>query len=298
MKKVYLSALIAFHSCLPFLTTAQVNPLLNSQKVKNYLPHMTSNEIDSLLQKSDLVIIPISALEQHASHLPIGTDFLNGVELCKLIAQESDILVAPVLMAGQSPYHMGFTGTITLSAETIIKVHLEAVQSLIEHGFKRFIIMSSHGGNDAIVGFIVDQVNQTTSGIAVNYDKAVEPFLEPIQSYGGHAGTGETSKSLYLIPNLVKMNRIGTTTSTLPKHLKDMQGSVATDPTTRLVFLAEILKDESTGKKSSSSEISSSGVVGPFDLEKTNVQFGEDIVIRHVRAATEFISKWNDLVKK
>ena len=98
-------------------------------------------------------------------------------------------------MAVQSPYYMGFAGTITLRAETIIKVHLEAVQSLIEHGFKRFIIMSSHVGNDAIVEFIVDQINQTTSGIAVNYDKAVEPLLEPIQSYGGHAGTGEISKS-------------------------------------------------------------------------------------------------------
>jgi len=298
MKKVYLSILTACLICQPFLITAQISPLSDKQKVKNYLPHMTSNEIDSLLQKSDLVIIPVGALEQHARHLPIGTDFLNGVELCKLIAQESDILVAPVLMAGQSPYHMGFAGTITLSAETVIKVHMEAVQSLIEHDFKRFIIMSSHGGNDAIVDFIVDQVNQTTSGIAVNYDKAIEPFLEPIQSYGGHAGTGETSKSLYLIPNLVKMNRIGTTTNTLPKHLKDIQGSVASDPTTRLVFLAEILKDESTGKKTSSSEISSSGVVGPFELEKTNVKFGEDIVLRNVEAAIQFIDKWNNLVKK
>ena len=35
-------------------------------------------------------------------------------------------------MVGQSPYHMGFAGSITLRAETIIDVHLQAVESLIE----------------------------------------------------------------------------------------------------------------------------------------------------------------------
>ena len=59
---------------------AQTNPLWTQQKVKNYLPHMTSPEVESLLTKTDLVIIPVGALEQHAGHLPIGTDFIAGVE--------------------------------------------------------------------------------------------------------------------------------------------------------------------------------------------------------------------------
>ena len=113
-------------------------PAQNSKKIKNYLPHMTSPEVKELLTKTDMVIIPVAALEQHGNHLPIGTDFLNAVESSIQIAQIKDVLVAPILMAGQSPYHMGFSGTITLSAETIIKVHMEAVNSLIRHGFKRF----------------------------------------------------------------------------------------------------------------------------------------------------------------
>ncbi len=73
---------------------AQVNPLWSQEKVKNYLPHMTVPEVESFLERSDMVIIPLGALEQHGRHLPIGTDFINGVERCKLIAQERDILVA------------------------------------------------------------------------------------------------------------------------------------------------------------------------------------------------------------
>ena len=64
---------------------AQTNPLWTQQKIKNYLPHMTSPEVEALLAKTDMVIIPVASLEQHGSHLPIGTDFINGVERCKLI---------------------------------------------------------------------------------------------------------------------------------------------------------------------------------------------------------------------
>jgi len=55
--------------------TAQTNPLWVQQKVKNYLPHMTSPEVSELLLKTDMVIIPVGSLEQHGKHLPIGTDF-------------------------------------------------------------------------------------------------------------------------------------------------------------------------------------------------------------------------------
>ena len=78
---------------------AQTNPLWTTEKVKNYLPHMTVPEVRSFLERSDMVIIPVGALEQHGDHLPIGTDFINGVERCKLIAAERDVLVAPVMMA-------------------------------------------------------------------------------------------------------------------------------------------------------------------------------------------------------
>src|ERR1041384_7169668 len=105
---------------VPVAAIAQAtNPLWHEEKVKNYLPHMSWPEVQDLLTRTDMVIIPIASLEEHALHLPIGTDFLNGLERAKLIAQKTDVLVAPILLPGSSPYHMGFPGTITLKAETI-----------------------------------------------------------------------------------------------------------------------------------------------------------------------------------
>lgn len=286
---------------------AQTNPLWNEKKVKNYLPHMTVPEVKDFLSRSDMVIIPVGAMEQHGYHLPIGTDFINGVEQCKLIAQQRDILVAPVLMAGQSPYHMGFAGTITLKQETIIQVHMEAIESLISHGFKRFVILNAHTGNTAVSALLVDKVNQTTAGIAVNFEQAISPFRErtsaPAETattapavFDRHGGTGETSSSLYLMPSLVQLDRAVPATLTLPPHMQAMLPAVnAGDATASLVFLAEGLKAKETGKHTSSAEMSSTGVWGVRDPKESTAARGAASSQSTVNAAVKFIDRWNEL---
>ncbi len=69
--------------------SAQETDLPAVQKVRNYLPHMTVPEVQDFRTRSDMVIIPVASLEQHGLHLPIGTDYLSGVERAKLIAQRS-----------------------------------------------------------------------------------------------------------------------------------------------------------------------------------------------------------------
>ena len=297
IRKIILLALFG----MTYGAAAQENPLWDQAKVQNYLPHMTSPEVSELLTRTDMVIIPVASLEQHGLHLPIGTDYLNGVERAKLIAQQADVLVAPILLPGQSPYHMGFAGSITLSSETIQAVYVEAAQSLIRHGFKRFLILNAHGGNAAITTFIVDRINQETAGIAVDLGAAAAPFREGTSIpratvFDRHGGVGETSNSLYLMPSLVEMDEARTATLTLPEHLEKMLPAVIEgDPTALRVFLAEGLKAEETGKGTSSHEMSTTGVWGVRDLDEATADQGRQETEDFVQAAVRFIERWNEL---
>jgi len=285
---------------------AQKTELPSIEKVKNYLPHMTRPEVQELLTRSDMVIIPVASLEQHGLHLPIGTDYLNGLERAKLIAQRADVLVAPILLPGQSPYHMGFEGTITLPSTLIQEVYVEAAKSLMRHGFKRFLILNAHGGNRAITAFIVDRINQETEGIAVELSSVTGPFIdrsafsslprpaEPV--FDRHGGTGETSNSMYLIPQLVDLDAAVPAELTLPAHMERMLAEVvAGDPTALAVFLAEGLKDEATGKGTSAAEMSSTGVWGVRDPRESSVERGRVSTTAFVDAAVAFIERWNEL---
>ena len=160
----------------------QTNPLWREEKVKNYLPHMTWPEVQDLLTRSDMAILPVPALEQHGPQLPIGTDYLAGCETAKLIAQKTDVLVVPVLFAGVSPYHMEFPGTITLSEDTVQRVYFETAQSLIHHGFRRILLLNSHAGNQAVSHYLISRINQETPAVAVELHEAaalVRPARAP-----------------------------------------------------------------------------------------------------------------------
>lgn len=313
-------ALVANAALIPPSASAQGTEPPPVVKVRNYLPHMTRPEVEELLTRTDMVIIPVGALEQHGTHLPIGTDHLNGVERAKRISYRTDVLVAPILLPGQSPYHMGFAGTVTLPSTLIQEVYVEAAKSLIRHGFKRFLILNAHGGNRAITTFIVDRINQETAGIAVDLGAVTGPLTA--RGAGGdgagagvgataagtdageqtaplldrHGGTGETSRSLYLIPDLVDLDAAYPAELTMPAHLEAMLPDVlAGDPTALSVFLAEGLKDESTGKGTSSAEMSSTGVWGVRDPAEGTAERGRVMTERLVDAAVAFIERWNEM---
>ena len=306
-------AAVPLSAALPFAAlpaTAQTSELPPVVKVRNYLPHMTRPEVEDLLTRSDMVVIPVAALEQHGTHLPIGTDYLNGVERAKLIGLRADVLVAPILLPGQSPYHMGFAGTVTLPSTLVQEVYVEAAKSLIHHGFKRFLILNAHGGNRAITTFIVDRINQETPGIAVDLGAVAGPLAasattaaEPSARGAAiprvldrHGGTGETSNSLHLIPGLVDLDAARPADVSMPAHLEAMLDEVlAGDPTALAVFLAEGLKAEETGKGTSAAEMSSTGVWGVRDPAEASAERGRAATERFVNAAVAFIERWNRL---
>ena len=285
---------------------AQESPLPVIEKVPNYLPHMSTTEVRDLLTRSDMVIIPVASLEQHGPHLPIGTDYLNGLERAKLIGIAADILVAPILLPGQSPYHMGFEGTVTLPSTLIQEVYVEATKSLIQHGFKRFLILNAHGGNAAITRFIVDRINQETEGIAIDLGAVIRPLQKEGSVAGNleqshalldrHAGTSETSNSMYLIPELVNLTKAKVADLTLPNHLEKMLPFVIEgEPLAVAVFLAEGLKDEATGKGTSAIDMSSTGVWGTRDPAESTRDRGRINTESFVDASVTFIKRWNEL---
>ena len=185
-----------------------------------------------------MVLIPIPALEQHGFQGPIGTDYYSGVEQSKLIAQRTDILVAPILFVGQSPYHLEFPGSIALSAETLQRGVLRGAQSLINQGFRRILLYASHTGNQYIASYVADRLNQETPAVAVSLADGVTAMSDPPvgrQStsnqpvpFDRHGGVGETSGALYLFPTLVQMDKAERATLSVPPALSSLPPLVAT----------------------------------------------------------------------
>ena len=295
---IFLVLNMAFCFGLSIVASAQeanVNPLFTEKRVKNYLPHMTWPEVEDALKRTDVVIIPVGSIEQHGKHLPLGTDSYGAIEVCKLIAQRAEVLVAPVVLAGLSSHHMGFPGTITLTPETFEAVVYETALSLIKHGFRKILIYNGHGGNAVSVANVIQKINQTTPATAVDLDKVQVPRKEPLYPpipFDVHAGVGETSEALYLFGSLVDLSKAENPVLTFPPEMLRFIEISKTNPIFGEVAGNMGFRPLETGKKTSTREISNIGAVTTGDIKTATAERGRKQLEDFISAAAKFIEEW------
>ncbi len=182
------------------------------------LYEMTREEVQEALTKTDTILLPAGALEQHGPHLPLGADTIQGVDMCKRVQvmlekEGQPVLVAPPFLYGLSSAHMDFPGTITLTPHTMLSVMEETCLSLYKHGFRKFALIMAHGGNWPIMQVCAQSIVAQTSDadvICLNWLDVVHDSYAGIltsKKYEGHSGEGETARMLSSTPNLVELQR-------------------------------------------------------------------------------------------
>ena len=160
------------------------------------------------------LVLPIGAVEQHGPHLPLGTDalFAEAVIDRVLAALPADLPIwrLPTLSYGFSPEHLGFPGTVSLSAETLL-AQLKALAAMAASaGFQRLVFFNGHGGQIALLQVAAREIQQQLPQLALlpwflwsGPQGVLEIIPEPERSQGLHGGRLETSLMLALFPHLV-----------------------------------------------------------------------------------------------
>jgi len=183
--------------------------------------HLTSPELGAL-DRSIPVVLPISAVEQHGPHLPVGTDHLIAEHLVG--AAEAvlgdDVLVLTGVAAGCSDHHLDFPGTLSLRHHTLLD-HIENVaSSVLGQGFSTLVLFNAHGGNQGIGQVALERTGAAHPEARVVFTswwRLAGPELLEISESGpggvGHACELETSILLDFAPELVRTDLIPERTS-------------------------------------------------------------------------------------
>lgn len=164
----------------------------------------TQKEIEAA--NIDTAVIPLGSVEQHSSHLPIGTDAMFAEAFSEKLAERFDALLLPVLPISTCYEHKGKKGSVWMRPSTFYTMLQDIIGSLHSQGFKKVILILGHGGIFAAFP-AVRELNATKNDLQViiyapDVDDDVKQIMDTKKNEV-HAGESETSLMLYLFEELV-----------------------------------------------------------------------------------------------
>jgi len=183
---------------------------------KVYLPEMTFAEVEDILDDVELAILPTGSNEGHGPHLPLQVDAATATHVACAAAQRlhPQALVAPALTVGHSPQHLEFGGSMTLRAETQIRVLSDYCRSLMGYGIRRFAIVNGHGANTDVNALAARRITEELGVLVASFrywdviDKDRIAAVNDGRHYPGHADEFETSMILHICPEHTRMDRL------------------------------------------------------------------------------------------
>lgn len=227
----------SFVNTMPETTSPPDNPRAKRSRfwadwsTRDFAQQRDSGSIDQLI-----AVLPVAATEQHGPHLPLCVDsaLVDGVIAAALphLAADVPALFLPTQAVGLSPEHARFAGTLTLKAETVIRLWTDIGESVAACGVKKLVLLNSHGGQVGVMDIVARDLRARLGMLVYGVNWFGLPLVGPggedvnalfsdhEHRFGIHAGDIETSMMLALAPEQVDMAKAQNFASTSEDRAK------------------------------------------------------------------------------
>lgn len=182
---------------------------------------LTTEAFGAARMADAIAVLPLAAVEQHGPHLPTGVDamIMEGMIAHTRAAIEASpekstplTVFLPVQEIGLSTEHIAFPGSLTLAPETAIRAWREIAIGVSRAGFRKLVLVSSHGGNSPVMDVVGRAMRAEANMLVVQTSWQRFGYPEGLFDaqeirHGIHGGDIETSLMLAFRPDMVQMGR-------------------------------------------------------------------------------------------
>ncbi len=178
---------------------------------------LRSPQVKAAAEAGAVLVLPVGQTEEHGDHLPIQTDTLIGQRVCEaairsLAGQPPAYLMDPIAYGYSQKVLKAWPGTMVVPQDTLIDMITHVVISVADSGFRKVVLVSTHGNHDGVVRVVARRAaDERGIGPGVIFPHALVGDVLKANWKAGPAGTChacefETSVMLHLAPHLVDMS--------------------------------------------------------------------------------------------
>lgn len=177
------------------------------------LEEMTVEEVRAF--GPQVVVLPLGSTEPHGPHLPMGTDCFQVTRLCQLAvagANERDAcaLLYPTLPITNNVNFREFPFALRVGVRTLMQMLIDIVTQCREDGIRKVVFVNGHGGNPAALDATLREISGMDDMPFVCWTWGAWPdgVEYPIEHASDHGGEDETSRMLWIRPDLVREEKL------------------------------------------------------------------------------------------
>jgi creatinine amidohydrolase len=166
-------------------------------------------------QVQGVCLLPLSVIERHGHHMPLGTDMYIGREVCRRAAEIEPAIIFPDHIYTQILEARHVPGTIAIDADMILPLLENICREIARNGLKKIVIVNSHGGNGSLIQYFAQMQLHIPRDYVIY---VAEPPMSPEDQakldaqweseVDGHAGELETSAVMAIRPDLVHRDQL------------------------------------------------------------------------------------------
>ena len=176
---------------------------------------LTWEELRDLDRSRAVALLPVGAIEAHGPHLPLATDVILAEAMAEAAARhlEADgrtAVILPTIPYAAAPFGAGFPGTVSVGAESVLRLALDVAREVTRQGFAALGIANAHldPAHLKTLAAARDAADEEELIPVVCPDLTRKPWAlrlgEEFQTGACHAGRYEGSVVLAARPDLVR----------------------------------------------------------------------------------------------
>ncbi|MFT3779188.1 MAG: creatininase family protein [Ottowia sp.] len=186
-----------------------------------------------------IAVLPLGATEQHGPHLPLSVDANLAHSMVEASARalppDLPVLFLPVQRIGYSPEHGAYPGTLSLKADTVIRLWTDIAEGVSASGVNKLVLFNTHGGNVGLLDVVARDLRARLGMLAysVNWfdlplktpegEDVMARFTPEELRFGVHGGQVETSIMMALKPRLVRLSKARNFASSSESRARDFR---------------------------------------------------------------------------
>ena len=178
-----------------------------------------------------VAVLPISSIESHGPHLPLGSDPLCLEHTVERVLEKEKVAILPPLPYTYVAEARMLPGAIHIRSEVLMDFVECICDEVHRNGFHKIVILHGHGGNVFLGGAFLSRMLEREKDYAVysipvfaGRGHEISALLETSET--GHACEMETSLDMAACPELVNLKTLGK--KTFPSRPGPDAGSAGT----------------------------------------------------------------------